>query len=81
VTIKLENYLQCPGSRKTGQERILPGIPRVIADPVRVLVWNQHQPTQKEACIPPGRETYPVFRQKEPLRVIENAVGWMGGAC
>ena len=26
----------------------------------------------------PGHETYPVFQQTEPLRVIENAVRWMG---
>ena len=27
----------------------------------------------------PGHETYPVYRQAEPLRVIENACRWMGG--
>lgn len=27
----------------------------------------------------PGHETYPVFQQTEPLRVIENAVRWMRG--
>ncbi|MEY4482847.1 MAG: hypothetical protein RL693_299 [Verrucomicrobiota bacterium] len=27
----------------------------------------------------PGHETYPVFKQAEPLRVVENAVRWMGG--
>lgn len=26
----------------------------------------------------PGHETYPIYRQAEPLRVIENAVRWMG---
>jgi len=26
----------------------------------------------------PGHETYPVFKQEEPLRVIENAVRWLG---
>ncbi len=26
----------------------------------------------------PGHETYPVFKQPEPLRVIENAVRWLG---
>jgi trehalose utilization protein len=26
----------------------------------------------------PGHETYPVFQQTEPLRVIENAVRWLG---
>jgi trehalose utilization protein len=26
----------------------------------------------------PGHETYPVFRQAEPLRVLENAVRWLG---
>lgn len=26
----------------------------------------------------PGHETYPVFKQREPLRVIENAVRWLG---
>lgn len=28
----------------------------------------------------PGHETYPVFQQIEPLRVIENAVRWMAGS-
>lgn len=27
----------------------------------------------------PGHETYPIFQQTETLRVIENAVRWMGG--
>lgn len=27
----------------------------------------------------PGHETYAVFKQAEPLRVVENAVRWMGG--
>ena len=26
----------------------------------------------------PGHETYPVFKQSEPLRVVENAVRWLG---
>ncbi len=26
----------------------------------------------------PGHETYPVYQQKEPLQVIENAVRWLG---
>lgn len=26
----------------------------------------------------PGHETYPVFKQAEPLRVLENAVRWLG---
>ncbi len=26
----------------------------------------------------PGHETYPIFKQAEPLRVIENAVRWLG---
>jgi len=26
----------------------------------------------------PGHETYPVFKQAEPLRVVENAVRWLG---
>lgn len=26
----------------------------------------------------PGHETYPVFQQTQPLRVIENAVRWLG---
>ena len=26
----------------------------------------------------PGHETYPVFKQAENLRVLENAVRWMG---
>ena len=25
-----------------------------------------------------GHETYPVYKQAEPLRVIENAVRWLG---
>ena len=28
----------------------------------------------------PGHETYPIFQQAETLRVVENAVRWMGGA-
>jgi trehalose utilization protein len=28
----------------------------------------------------PGHETYPVFRQAEPLRVVENAVRWLAPA-
>lgn len=28
----------------------------------------------------PGHETYPVFQQTEPLRVIENAVRWLAGS-
>lgn len=27
----------------------------------------------------PGHETYPIFKQAEPLRVLENAVRWLGG--
>ena len=27
----------------------------------------------------PGHETYPVFKQAEPLRVLENAVRWLAG--
>jgi trehalose utilization protein len=27
----------------------------------------------------PGHETYPIFKQAEPLRVVENAVRWLGG--
>jgi hypothetical protein len=27
----------------------------------------------------PGHETYPIFQQAEPLRVVQNAVRWMGG--
>jgi trehalose utilization protein len=27
----------------------------------------------------PGHETYPVYQQAEPLRVLENAVRWLGG--
>jgi trehalose utilization protein len=26
----------------------------------------------------PGHETYPIYRQAENLKVIENAVRWMG---
>jgi len=26
----------------------------------------------------PGHETYPVFKQAEPLRFLENAVRWLG---
>ncbi|HEX5273205.1 MAG TPA: ThuA domain-containing protein [Gemmataceae bacterium] len=28
----------------------------------------------------PGHETFAVYKEKEPLRVIENAVRWLGGA-
>ena len=27
----------------------------------------------------PGHETYPVFKQREPLKVMENAARWLGG--
>lgn len=27
----------------------------------------------------PGHETFPIFKQKEPLLVVENAVRWLGG--
>jgi len=26
----------------------------------------------------PGHETFPVFKQKEPLKVLENAARWLG---
>jgi len=26
----------------------------------------------------PGHETYPIFKQSEPLRVVENAIRWLG---
>jgi len=26
----------------------------------------------------PGHETFPVYRQPEPLRFLENAVRWLG---
>ncbi|HTE21112.1 MAG TPA: hypothetical protein VK689_22330, partial [Armatimonadota bacterium] len=26
----------------------------------------------------PGHETYPVFKEAAPLRLVENAVRWMG---
>ena len=26
----------------------------------------------------PGHETYPIFKQEEPMRIVENAVRWMG---
>jgi dipeptidyl-peptidase-4 len=29
-------------------------------------------------CFRPGHETYPVFKQAEPLRVVENAARWLG---
>ena len=25
----------------------------------------------------PGHETYPIYKQAEPLRVVENAVRWL----
>ena len=28
----------------------------------------------------PGHETYPIFQQAETLRVIENALRWIGSA-
>lgn len=28
----------------------------------------------------PGHETYPIFQQAEPLRVVENAVRWLGAS-
>jgi trehalose utilization protein len=26
----------------------------------------------------PGHETYPIFKQQIPLRIIDNAVRWLG---
>jgi trehalose utilization protein len=39
-------------------------------------VWNVGK--GKVFYFRPGHETYPVYRQPEPLRVIENACRWMG---
>lgn len=40
-------------------------------------VWNIGE--GKVFYFRPGHETYPVFKQKEPLLVVENAVRWLGG--
>jgi trehalose utilization protein len=40
-------------------------------------VWNVGK--GKVFYFRPGHETYPVYRQAEPLRVIENACRWLGG--
>jgi len=29
----------------------------------------------------PGHETYPVFKQAEPLKIVENAVRWLGNGA
>ena len=42
-------------------------------------VWNVGK--GKVFYFRPGHETYPVYRQAEPLRVIENACRWLGGAA
>jgi trehalose utilization protein len=41
-------------------------------------VWNVGK--GKVFYFRPGHETYPVYRQEYPLRVIENACRWIGGA-
>jgi trehalose utilization protein len=41
-------------------------------------VWNVGK--GKVFYFRPGHETYPVYRQAEPLRVIENACRWLGTA-
>jgi len=38
-------------------------------------VWNLGK--GKVFYFRPGHETYPVFKEKLPLRVIENAVRWL----
>jgi trehalose utilization protein len=41
------------------------------------LVWKIGQGTV--VYFRPGHETYPVYRQEENLKVVENAVRWLGG--
>jgi len=41
-------------------------------------VWNIGK--GKVFYFRPGHETYPVFRQEIPLRVIENACRWLGAS-
>jgi trehalose utilization protein len=41
------------------------------------LVWKIGKGTV--VYIRPGHETYPVYRQEENLKVVENAVRWLGG--
>jgi trehalose utilization protein len=40
------------------------------------LVWNIGK--GKVVYFRPGHETYPVYREALPLKVVENAVGWLG---
>lgn len=41
------------------------------------LVWKLGK--GKVVYFRPGHETYPIFRQAEPLRILANAARWLGG--
>ena len=41
------------------------------------MVWNIGK--GKVFYFRPGHETYPVFKQPEVIKVIENACRWLGG--
>ncbi len=43
------------------------------------LVWRVGK--GRVAYFRPGHETFAVYKEKEPLRVVENAVRWLGGAA
>gem|GEM_PF-4553931 len=52
-----------------------------MAADIRVLVWDERQPQQKQAYsnwLGNGHETYPVFQDPNVLKVVENAVVWLG---
>ncbi|MDQ1470607.1 MAG: hypothetical protein QOJ99_2087, partial [Bryobacterales bacterium] len=40
------------------------------------MVWNLGQ--GKVFYFRPGHETYPVYTQEMPLKIVENAVRWLG---
>jgi trehalose utilization protein len=41
------------------------------------MLWNVGQ--GKVFYFRPGHETYPVYKEEKPLKVVENAAVWLGG--
>ncbi len=74
--------LRNPTSMKHAVSRIISAMAILLAPlpaagdkPVRVLVWNSGK--GRMFYFRPCHETYPVFRQKENLPLLENAVRWL----
>jgi hypothetical protein len=46
---------------------------------IRVVVWDEQQSAQGRVFyFRPGYETYPIFKQELPLKIVANAVSWLG---